>query len=130
MKVEPVLQPELFEPQHVSLQGSRLEHGMPERVYLEHWRKLNERHPSVNRGFTALEWILCPTGLMPGPVTQRDAIVAACVIQWLGTNCGMGFLYSAERRIEELRDAEAPPRTVFPLIFYRPAPKTRLIEVE
>jgi hypothetical protein len=31
-------------------------------------------------------------------VTQRDASVAATIIQWLGTNCGWGFLCQVLRK--------------------------------
>lgn len=120
-ELQPVAQPELFEPDHVSLQEARLRHGMPERVNLEHWQLLNKR--SLSTGYTYLEAILTPTGdVSPGLVTRRDAIVAACVIQWLGTNCGHGFLREAERKIEQLqkdeRHREYHARRVFPLPLY------------
>jgi hypothetical protein len=39
------------------------------------------------------------------PVTQRDARVAATVIQWLGTNCGFNFLLETLRQTGyEVRD--------------------------
>ena len=39
------------------------------------------------------------TALHPiGPATERDRIVAATVVQWLGSNCGMSFLREALRR--------------------------------
>ncbi|MDO8795391.1 MAG: hypothetical protein Q7J25_12300 [Vicinamibacterales bacterium] len=129
--VEPLTQPELFEPVHASFHEDRLRHGIPERIYAEHWKSLNVRSPGVNHGYTYLEWILTPSGRAPGPVSQRDASVAAAVIQWLGTNCGMAFLQSAERAIEQALAAEhVSRRTVFPLVFYRPAPKTRRIDLE
>ncbi len=31
-------------------------------------------------------------GSRPGEITQRDATVAASVIQWLGSHVGQGFL--------------------------------------
>jgi hypothetical protein len=122
-----VQQQEMFDVEHLSLQLRRATQRMPERVYLEHWRKLNVRHPSVNRGFTALEWILTPDGHdHPAPISRRDARVAASVVQWLGTNCGMGFLRSAE---DEIRKRDHVGRDVFPLTFYRPKPRVRAIEV-
>ncbi len=33
-----------------------------------------------------------------GPATKRDRVVAATVIQWLGTNCGRAFLADALRK--------------------------------
>lgn len=130
MPVEPLAQFELFEPEHDSLQRDRLRSSsaIAERVYAEHWKKLNTRHFAVNRGFTCIEWILCPSGRTPSPVSRRDAEVAACVIQWLGTNCGGAFLREAERLIEKIRDGDSSfghPRSwrtrgVFQLTFHRP----------
>lgn len=98
--IEPLSQFELFEPEHVSFHMDRLRFGFPERIYLRRWQELNVRHPAVNSGFTYLEHILTPRGRTPGPVSRRDAMVAAAVIQWLGTNCGCGFLMECEREIE------------------------------
>jgi len=36
-------------------------------------------------------------------VSQRDATVAATVIQWLGTNCGGAFIQDVENRIKQER---------------------------
>lgn len=130
--VEPLSQFELFEPEHVTFHEARLQHSPSERIYLEHWRALNKRSPGVNHGFTYIEHILCPAGLWPGPVSRRDAAVAASVVQWLGTNCGMAFLMEAERAVNQQRIADGHAlRTVWPLQYFhlhRPQ-KTRLIEV-
>lgn len=104
---------EMFEPLHGSYHPGRLDR-FPERIYAEVWEKHNERSASMNLGFTTIEHILNPEEnyspsswpLWAGgicrmePVTERDARVAASVIQWLGTNCGVGFLSDCERRIE------------------------------
>jgi hypothetical protein len=34
------------------------------------------------------------------PLTQRDAMVAATVVQWLGTNCGQSFLHEVRREAD------------------------------
>ena len=109
MAVRPIKQPELFEPAHESFSMDRIG-NMPERVYLDAWQSLNVRSPGLNRGFTYLEHILCPKGLTPGPVSARDAAVAASVIQWLGTNCGMAFIHGCERKIGSLRVVEDAKR--------------------
>lgn len=94
---------ETLEPPHKSLQPARLTND-PERIYLEQWQRDNERQAGVNRGFTLLEWILCPSGQrLPNRVTHRDSEVAASVIQWLGTTCGMCFIRNCERQIDEAR---------------------------
>lgn len=101
-----------LDPPHVSLQENRLT-SPPERVFLEKWRKENERHPAVNSGFTLLEWICCPGGQkLPDRVNNRDAQVAASVVQWLGTNCGLSFILECEREIKRL---EARFRGVRPI---------------
>lgn len=132
--IEPVTQPELYEPVHEGLHPARLRADAPETVYAEHWIKLNKRDPCRNGGHTYLEHILCPTGRDPGPVTQRDATVAACVVQWLGTNCGMAFIIEAEREIArrgEEKRARAMDR-VYRLIWrsYSPRAAHRGIALE
>lgn len=93
---------------HMSFEVSRLDHvareGDTESAFADVW--MAENHPELNRsingglgilwdliGFgTEREW---PFGRTEGPcypVTTRDARVAATVVQWLGTNCGMSFL--------------------------------------
>lgn len=93
---------ELIPLRHRSLQPNRLKkygHVNPERIYAAEWIALNKR--SLSTGMTYLEAILTadnrPTSRV---VTQRDAAVAASVIQWLGTNCGMAFVQACERKIE------------------------------
>ncbi len=89
-------------PLHESLQPDRL-NRMPERIYAEEWKKHNERKPWLNSGCTYLEWILCPSGeRFPPPVSERDAQVAASVIQWLGTNCGLAFVQKCEKQCKQL----------------------------
>ena len=147
----PLEQPELFEPEHDSYQQTRLKFGLPERIYAERWKLLNAR--PLSGAATYLEMILCPSGRIPDlhgvpPISRRDAAVAASVIQWLGTNCGMGFLRETERIIEKALEDEATlkhaehelamvewnreveSRRVFPLkIYKREDLKTRRIVV-
>lgn len=89
----------VLEPEHTSLQRSRLTNPA-EMIYHEEWIKAQEKHPGLNSGFGTLEWVLCPEGQeFPGRPSQRDATVAASIIQWLGTNCGRGFVDKCEKRI-------------------------------
>lgn len=98
---------DLLEPAHVSLQPNRLGNDA-ERIFAEYWRHENERKPGINKGYTLLEWIVTPNGgERPERVSQRDAHVAASVIQWLGTRCGYGFMLTCERRIKEARAERA-----------------------
>lgn len=90
-----------YNPPHNSLQMARL-NRMPERVYAEEWKENNVRKSWLNSGFTSLELILCPSGnyWCPPAVSERDAQVAASVIQWLGTNCGFHFMLRCEAEIK------------------------------
>lgn len=98
LKKEITVQPN---PPHNSLQMPRL-NRMPERIYAEVWKERNKRVPGVNSGFTYLEWILCPSGMQhPPPVSEKDAEVAASIIQWLGTNCGYHFMLRCEDKIKK-----------------------------
>jgi sugar phosphate isomerase/epimerase len=76
----------------------------PERVFLRNWRKENRRRSGLNGGFGALELILSEnSNEHAAGITQRDATVAASVVQWLGTNCGQAFIYECEQEIKRSR---------------------------
>lgn len=106
----------LLLPEHRSLNPDRLGHP-PEAIYLRLWQEEQERVGGINGGFGLLELLLAPTRmsdaaprrcigdppLLVPPVSQRDAEVAATVVQWLGTSCGQGFMFKAEREIEQAR---------------------------
>ncbi len=82
-----------------------------ERIMLKRWRAENKRVPGTNGGRGVLEIIVSEDNDAAAPLTQRDATVAATVIQWLGTNCGRCFLEQCEREIKtsiekERRDAK------------------------
>ena len=82
------------------------DHGHnPERVYAEMWEAYCTPSAGVNGGYSSLELILdsggddrpgisgtsCNLfGRWPDEITLRDSEVAARLIQWLGTNCGLG----------------------------------------
>lgn len=109
----------VLEPSHEGLHPKRLANDA-ERIYAERWKKDNERHNWLNSGFTLIEHILCPEGKRrPDRVSIRDAQVAAAVVQWLGTSCGLCFVRECERRIDEAR-AERRAWTEF-VNYNRPA---------
>jgi len=111
---------------------TRLAFGLAERVYARRWAKENRRVSWLNEGRGSLELILSQhvvvtvrkiveknwrrrsekshirygtdLRMIPEVITQRDATVAAAVIQWLGTSCGSAFVHEAEREIESKRD--------------------------
>ena len=93
----------LFDPDWgASSSPHRLEHGLRELVYLDIWRQLNKRSPGLNSGITYLEHILAPSDTASRYATQREAYVAASLVQWLGTNCGQSFLFECERRCKKV----------------------------
>ncbi|MHC4298783.1 MAG: hypothetical protein ACYS7Y_16015 [Planctomycetota bacterium] len=65
----------------------RLKSNPLEQVFANQWRELNNRQRGV------LEYLLAENPNYPrGEMTQRDATVAATVIQWLGSPLGQLFL--------------------------------------
>jgi hypothetical protein len=66
------------------------------------------RGRGYNSGRGVLESILSENpNEHPADITQRDATVAATVVQWLGTNCGQSFLHEVQREIEKSRKRAA-----------------------
>src|SRR6185437_2360866 len=105
----------ILTPIHRSLNPDR-EGNAAEEIYLRRWQQEQDKGPHVNYGYGLLEQLLTPTRIrerrffsFPGepyfvpPISQRDAEVAATVVQWLGTNCGRCFIESAEKEIAECR---------------------------
>lgn len=62
--------------------------GDLEAAFAQEWLRINEAQPGL------LETLLEAGECSPAHSPQRDAAVAATVIQWLGTNVGFGFLRS------------------------------------
>jgi len=100
--------------QHLSNEASRRKWNIAEEVFASEWEKANKRSPGLNGGFGTLELLLNDSRWAERPfftenirrwrsISKRDAIVAATVIQWLGTNCGCAFVGECERQIERLR---------------------------
>lgn len=89
---------------------------MEEGVFLQLWIEYQERVVGFNDGYGALDLILneksyfSPPGMSKAQRldlinrwSQRDALVAASVIQWLGTKEGKIFIDKAENRIDEIK---------------------------
>lgn len=104
-------QAEILPLEHRGRQPQRLKNVgrvNPEAIYAAHWRGLNRSIPNLLGRLIA-----------PGPghtlytghahnaqVTRRDAMVAACVVQWLGTNVGYGFLEGCRKEIDAAREVK------------------------
>jgi hypothetical protein len=102
----------VLDPPMDTLQPERLV-SLPERIFVEEWRRENTRHNGPLSGGRTLEHILSHEKThhpLAGPqpkldyVTLRDAQVATSVIQWLGTNCGQSFLWVVNQRINKERE--------------------------
>ena len=78
-----------------------------EMIYAEHWKKVNKNIRGLNDGYGHLELLLSNDLVLvrPAIITQRDAFVAATVIQWLGSSIGQGFIDECQREIKK-REAE------------------------
>jgi len=75
--------------------------SVEEKEFAEAWRWENGKRNTP----PALVSILAPRGGR-AIVSQRDATVAASIIQWLGTNCGRAFIDAVRSgRHREMRDA-------------------------
>ena len=117
-----MMQGQLFAPVHKSRQQRRLKYkGQKgngyvngERVYAAEWLRLNKPSGTYPRGL--LELILRTDDAGVPTVSQRDAEIAAGVIQWLGTNVGAGFIATCERKIDRARNGGTVPA-----IDHRPA---------
>jgi hypothetical protein len=97
---------------HFGLRPDRNAHA-PERIFVEEWVEMNTPKVGFNNEHGVLDHIL---NLEPQhvprecvrftEVSQRDADVAASVIQWLGTKEGLLFIQRCEKRIEEAHKDE------------------------
>ncbi len=104
---------------HEGLYPERQKVNLRERVFAEEWNNLNIPRYGLNSGYIQLENILLeemyptqapgsPFRALKGEVTERDAFVAASVIQWLGTNCGQGFLQTVREKIDSQTGSQTP----------------------
>lgn len=60
-----------------------------EKTFSNQWDKLNHSECSNT---PMIYWLLSDQPNDPQPTSKRDEIVAATIIQWLGTNIGQSFL--------------------------------------
>lgn len=81
---------------HVGLNRSRCENSVSEKAFAEAWSKRNDKPAGSAVGYLAqimnpasAEWSLTDEHQV---LTWRDCLVAATVIQWLGSNGGAAFL--------------------------------------
>ncbi len=71
-------------------------------VYADEWEKVNQNQPGTNGRLGYLEMLLNQfddSHIGVSSISQRDAFVAATIIQWLGTNIGQCFIEQCEQKI-------------------------------
>lgn len=84
---------------HVGVGAERQKWNVKEKLFARFWQKENSDDKQLLS-------VLLSRNNQPWTITQRDAIVAATVMQWLGTNCGQGYLWSVEQAIKNLEKRE------------------------
>lgn len=74
-------------------------HNMEEVIFADEWKMFNHQW----RGSNVLASLLNEEEdrFNISRITQRDAFVAATIVQWLGTNVGSGFLQKCLERIKK-----------------------------
>lgn len=83
----------------------RVEHNIREKAFYDQWMKDNEPKLYLNYGHGVLQDLFIKSKSLFGfdrewllEINNRDRLIAATVIQWLGSNCGMCFLSEALKR--------------------------------
>lgn len=87
---------------HRSSEYRRVEFCEREKTFADEWEKENQEIPGLNSGMGIMQHL---TDVLEGGMTARDACVAASAIQWLGTNCGLGFLGKVVQNSPGIRDS-------------------------
>jgi hypothetical protein len=87
---------------NVGISARRLEHNEREKAFYEQWLQENAPVAGVNSGHGILQDLFIDSGDVFGfkrkvieEINNRDRMIVATVIQWLGSNCGMCFLGEA-----------------------------------
>ena len=91
---------------NLSWTPERVEFNDLEKVFSEHWQKENKKRAGINYGWGILQDLFFKQiglGCLQRPkcmlvITNRDRLIAATVIQWLGTNVGFCFLNEVLRK--------------------------------
>lgn len=78
---------------HEGKSAHRISRNPAEAVFAAEWAKENERN-TLNRGCGTLDWLLHGDGAecWPEKTTKAEAVVAATVVQWLGSPVGMSWV--------------------------------------
>lgn len=85
---------------NIGVSYDRTQFNEREKAFADNWMLQNKPVPGLNYGLGTLQDLFVsnphPQSLerrqITEKITDRDRMIVATVIQWLGTNCGMGFL--------------------------------------
>jgi hypothetical protein len=90
--------------EHDGMHASRLQHASSfrESIFAESWKDENPDLLQIRCTNPTLASLL---GRVP---TQDEATAVATVIQWLGSNCGQGFLHTVNAEISRHKEATVP----------------------
>jgi hypothetical protein len=80
--------------EHVGYRVERIKHNPREKAFHEMWIKENDPQRGINSGWGILQDLFINDNkrTIEVEINKRDRVIVATVIQWLGSNCGMGFL--------------------------------------
>lgn len=77
---------------HTGRSVYRFQDNPTEKIFARAWQEINENYPGMSGPMT-LDYLLAEDSNRPmNEVTERDAEVAATVIQWLGSHVGQCWL--------------------------------------
>jgi hypothetical protein len=92
---------------NIGLQVSRIEHNPREKAFHEQWLEENAPVAGVNNGHGILQDLFIERdtpfsqfGKVIEEISNRDRMIVATIIQWLGSNVGMCFLQESLARFD------------------------------
>jgi hypothetical protein len=89
---------------NVGYRAKRVEDNEREKAFQEQWLKENEPLPWINNGNGMLQDLFIEPGIgvfdrkVITVINDRDRMMVATIIQWLGSTCGMSFLHQSLKR--------------------------------
>lgn len=83
---------------HIGKSTHRLSSNPLEQAYHDAWIEENKEGPCKGAGL--LQWLLGENNKPAYGMTDRDALVAATVIQWLGSPVGKGFIEKVQQSVK------------------------------
>lgn len=100
-----VLQQEAWS-ENVGHRVERIKEGPIEKAFHDTWLKWNEPRAGVNDGNGILQDLFIERGpnmfsrKWIADISPRERWIVATIIQWLGTNVGMSFLYEVFQQVD------------------------------